>query len=105
MVARERAPKSHRMGACALLGEEWCCACHFSGLQEPTSRHHEGERGPRRRAGLGDVAERETQAQECTGHGWMGGRRDGCESLGTGQEEGEEGRGVVSLAEGLACGD
>lgn len=104
MVARERAPESHRMGACALLGKEWSCACHFSGLQEPTSDiMKESEAAQAGRAW--DVAERETQAQECTGHGWTGGRRDRRENLGTGQEEGEEGRGVVSLAEGLACGD
>lgn len=102
LVARERA-HSHRAERVHSCGRRAGAVHIILRTSGANLRHHEQERGSRRRAGLGDMAERETPPQECTGDGRTDGMMD---TRASGQpERREEGRRVVSLAEGPVRGD
>lgn len=99
--SREKGPTAIGRSVCTLAGEGPVPGTSLLRTSGANLRHHEQERGSRRRAGLGDMAERETPPQECTGDGRTDGRRDGHESLGT---DGEEGRGTQSCQPGGGSG-
>lgn len=101
--SRERAPKPSGRSVCTPAGEGPVPCTSLLRTSGANLRHHEQEQGSHRRAGLGDMAERETPPQECTGDG----RTDHVtDTRASGRpERREEGRRVVSLAEGPVRGD